>query len=97
MIARLTALAIGVVALLVGVVGLFSPVNISPGLTPVPCGTAVAPDLKRARTSGKYFQSVARMQDPDPHARNRTLQTLLCMRVQLKLLLSQRSVLRPNS
>ena len=49
MIARLTALGIGVVALLVGVVGLLSPVNISPGLTPVPCGTAVAPDLESAR------------------------------------------------
>lgn len=49
MIARRTSLAIGVLALLVGVVGLLSPVNISPGLTPVPCGTAVAPDLESAR------------------------------------------------
>lgn len=49
MIVRRTALAIGVVALLVGIVGLLSPVSISPGLTSVPCGTAVAPDLEGAR------------------------------------------------
>ena len=49
MIVRRTALAIGVVALLVGVVGLLSPVSISPGLTSVPCGTAVSPDLDSAR------------------------------------------------
>lgn len=49
MIVRRSVLAIGVVALLVGVVGLLSPVSISPGLTPVRCGSAVSPDLAGAR------------------------------------------------
>ena len=49
MMVRRIALAIGVVALMVGIAGLLSPVSISPGLTSVPCGTAVAPDLQSAR------------------------------------------------
>ena len=49
MTVRLTTLAIGLVAVLVGIVGLFSPVSVSPGLTTVPCGTAVSPDLAAAR------------------------------------------------
>lgn len=49
MIVRLSVLATGLVALLVGGVGLFSPISVSPGLAPVPCGSAVAPDYATAR------------------------------------------------
>ena len=33
--------------------------------------------LLKAKQSGKYYQSVAREQPPDPHAANQTLQRLL--------------------
>ncbi len=36
-------------AFLVGVVGLFTSVSVSPGLQPVNCGSAIAPDLSAAR------------------------------------------------
>ena len=39
--------------------------------------TAVSLTLKERRTTGKYFQSVARMMQPDPHCQNRTLQAML--------------------
>lgn len=42
MTARLIALMVGLVLLLVGIVGLLTPVSVSPGVQTVPCGTAVA-------------------------------------------------------
>ena len=40
---------VGLVLLLVGIVGLLTPVSVSPGLQTVPCGTAVAPDVAAPR------------------------------------------------
>lgn len=48
---------VGVIAVTVGVVGLFTPVSVSPNLLVVDCGSAVAPDL-----------SAARAKDDDPSA-----------------------------
>merc|ERR1711990_345517 len=39
--------------------------------------TAVSPALKGNRVTGKYFQSVARQVEPDPHCRNMSLQKYL--------------------
>ena len=39
--------------------------------------TAVSPQIIDSKTSGKYFQSVAREQTPDPHCRNERLQSML--------------------
>lgn len=39
--------------------------------------TAVSDEVREGKVTGKYFQSVAREQLPDPHAANATLQTLL--------------------
>jgi NAD(P)-dependent dehydrogenase (short-subunit alcohol dehydrogenase family) len=39
--------------------------------------TAVADEVKREKITGKYFQSVARMIEPDTHCKNKTLQALL--------------------
>lgn len=49
MILRRIVLFMGVVALIVGVVGLLAPVSVSPELQTVRCGSAVAPDLSAAR------------------------------------------------
>ena len=39
--------------------------------------TAIGKVVREANTTGRYFQSVAREQAPDPHCRNKTLQLLL--------------------
>lgn len=44
-----TVLFAGLVALIVGVVGLFAPVSASPEEQTIACGSAVAPDLSAAR------------------------------------------------
>jgi len=49
MITRRIILFIGGVAVLVGVIGLFTPVSVHPELVPVSCGSAVAPNLSAAR------------------------------------------------
>jgi hypothetical protein len=50
MILRRIALFVGVVVLIVGVVGLLTPVSVSPAREPtVSCGSAIAPDLSAAR------------------------------------------------
>ncbi|TFV55817.1 hypothetical protein E4P42_21580 [Mycobacterium sp. PS03-16] len=49
MLTKVTAAA-ALVAILVGVAGLLTPVRVSLGATTVSCGTAVAPDLDEART-----------------------------------------------
>lgn len=49
MIVLRTVLFAGVVAVIVGAVGLFAPVSASPGERTVECGSAVAPDLSAAR------------------------------------------------
>lgn len=46
---RRIVLFAGIVALLVGIVGLFAPVSASPGNQTVACGSAVVPDLSAAR------------------------------------------------
>ncbi|KAJ1639197.1 hypothetical protein T492DRAFT_856959 [Pavlovales sp. CCMP2436] len=40
--------------------------------------TAVSPNLKASRTTGKYFHPIARETKPDPHTFNATLQRGLC-------------------
>jgi hypothetical protein len=51
-IVRRIALFAGVVALLIGVVGLLAPVSVSPEREPsVGCGSALAPDLSAARAN----------------------------------------------
>ena len=47
---RLITASVGLVALLVGVLGLLTPVSVSPDLEVVSCGTAIAPDLSEARS-----------------------------------------------
>lgn len=47
---RLTAVFVGVVALLVGILGLITPVSVSPYRQVVSCGSAIAPDLSEARS-----------------------------------------------
>jgi hypothetical protein len=49
MIVRRSILFVGVVAVLVGVTGLFTPVSVSPEVGGVSCGSAVAPNLSAAR------------------------------------------------
>lgn len=49
MIIRRVVLFAGAVALIVGAVGLLTPVSASGGLGAVKCGSAVAPDLAAAR------------------------------------------------
>lgn len=50
MIARRIILFIGAVAMLVGVIGLFTPVSVSsPEVENISCGSAVAPELAAAR------------------------------------------------
>lgn len=41
----------GAIALVVGVVGLFAPVSVSPNLLVVDCGSAVSPDPSAARAN----------------------------------------------
>lgn len=41
----------GVIAVIIGVVGLFAPVSVSPNLLVVECGSAVSPDLSAARAN----------------------------------------------
>lgn len=47
---RLTAVFVGVVALLVGILGLIAPVSVSPYQQVVSCGSAIGPDLSEARS-----------------------------------------------
>ncbi|MDY6998425.1 MAG: hypothetical protein SW019_17630 [Actinomycetota bacterium] len=49
MILRRSALAVGLVAVLVGIVGLLVPVSVSPGLSTVSCGSAVSPEPATAQ------------------------------------------------
>ncbi|RAV13191.1 hypothetical protein DQP55_10815 [Mycolicibacterium sp. GF69] len=49
MIVRRTVLFAGIVAVLVGVVGLLAPVSASPEEQTIACGSVVAPDLSTAR------------------------------------------------
>lgn len=49
MLLRRVILFIGAIALVVGVVGLLTPVSVSPEQQTVRCGSAVAPDLSDAR------------------------------------------------
>lgn len=65
MIARRIALSVGLVLLLVGIVGLLSPVSVSPGLRTVSCGTAVAPDLAAAREQPPDQTEVSTMELPN--------------------------------
>ncbi|MGD9619262.1 MAG: hypothetical protein AB7G47_02165 [Mycolicibacterium sp.] len=51
MVVRRIALMVGVVLLLVGGVGLLSPISVSPGLRTVSCGTAIAPDHAAAHAA----------------------------------------------
>lgn len=46
---RLVIVSAGVVALLVGIVGLITPVSVSPDQRIIGCGSAIAPDLLEAR------------------------------------------------
>lgn len=47
---RWIAIFVGVVALLVGLLGLITPVSVSPFQQSVSCGSVVAPDLSEARS-----------------------------------------------
>ena len=49
MIVRRIVLFAGTVALIVGIVGLFAPVSVSPEQRTVGCGSVIAPDLSAAR------------------------------------------------
>lgn len=51
MIVRRIVLFAGVVALIVGTVGLLTPVSVSPERETVRCGSAIAPDLSAARAN----------------------------------------------
>lgn len=64
MIARLVALMLGGLLLLVGVVGLVTPVSVSPGMQTVQCGTAVAPDLAAARAQAPAETEISPMDLP---------------------------------
>lgn len=50
MIVKRLAVMLGLVALLVGVVGLLTPVSVSPERQVVDCGSALVPDLSEAQT-----------------------------------------------
>lgn len=60
---RSTAVFIGVVTLILGVVGLIAPVSVSPEIRTVGCGSAVSPDLSEARANDDGVPTDIAMQD----------------------------------
>lgn len=55
---RLILVLAGAVTLIVGVVGLLTPVSVSPELQTVGCGSAVSPDFSAARTANDYVSAL---------------------------------------